>query len=208
MYITQYYLVFLTLLGHWNSTLFINGNKTSVRRSFSLKTFLFFPFGSNLYWFCVSCFNKKIKGKKKIFFALSSHRYSFLILRLGAPTGILRGGSPVFKRFGPLNLLTFSGGGPHPVNSRLSLSVCYPSEPNVYRRLWEALFGLLMPVTAAWTGATSESSQWLLHVAYYLLWPAIFDYARLSLAFLCRSHPPQLPTAVMKALSGFFTPCT
>ena len=25
--------------------------------------------------------------------------------------------------------------------------------------------------------------------------------------FLCRSHPPQLPTAVMKALSGFFTPC-
>ena len=35
----------------------------------------------------------------------------FLILRLGAPTGILRGGSPVFKRFGPLNLLTFSGGG-------------------------------------------------------------------------------------------------
>ena len=35
---------------------------------------------------------------------------SFLILRLGAPTGILRGGSPVFKRFGPLTLLTFSGG--------------------------------------------------------------------------------------------------
>ena len=34
----------------------------------------------------------------------------FLILRLGAPTGILRGGSTVFKRFGPLNLLTFSGG--------------------------------------------------------------------------------------------------
>ena len=95
---------------------------------------------------------------------------SFLILRLGAPTGILRGGSPVFKRFGPLNLLTFSGGGPHPVISRMSLSVfLYPSEPNAYRRLWEALFGLLMPVTAAWTGATSESSQWLLHVAYYLL---------------------------------------
>ena len=39
-------------------------------------------------------------------------------------------------------------------------------------------------------------------------WLAIFDYARLSLAFLCRSHPPQLPTAVMEALSGFFTPCT
>ena len=39
-------------------------------------------------------------------------------------------------------------------------------------------------------------------------WLAIFDYARFSLAFLCRSHPPQLPTAVMKALSGFFTQCT
>ena len=29
---------------------------------------------------------------------------------------------PVFKRFGPLNLLTFSEGGPHPVISRMSLS--------------------------------------------------------------------------------------
>ena len=40
---------------------------------------------------------------------------------------------PVFKRFGPLNLLTFflGGGGGHP----MSLSVFYPSEPNAYRRL-------------------------------------------------------------------------
>ena len=49
--------------------------------------------------------------------------YGFLILRLGAPTWILRGGSPVFKRFGPLNLLTFLGGGLHPAYHRMSLSV-------------------------------------------------------------------------------------
>ena len=77
---------------------------------------------------------------------------------------------PRLQTFRPFESPDVFGGGPHPVISRMSLSVfLYPSEPNAYRRLWEALFGLLMPVTVAWTGATSESSQWLLHVAYYLL---------------------------------------
>ena len=135
--------------------------------------------------------------------------YSFLILRLGAPTGILRGGSPVFKRFGPLNLLMFSreagrirwsAGCPcrffilrNPTLTagyeRLSLAfLCRSLLPGL-ERLPKALNGFFMSHTTCF-------------------WLAIFDYARLSLAFLCRSHPPQLPTAVMKALSGFFTPCT
>ena len=58
------------------------------------------PWSRNLKEGEISC-NHKIRC---IFYFFS------LILRLGAPTGILSGGSPVFKLFGPLNLQTFSGG--------------------------------------------------------------------------------------------------
>ena len=95
-----------------------------------------------------------------------SETSSFLILRLGAPTGILRGGSPVFKRFGPLNLLTFSGGRPHPV-SRMSLSVFIlrnRSPPAMRDSLWPSYTG---HCCLDWSD--SESSQWLLHDAYYQL---------------------------------------
>ena len=52
---------------------------------------------------------------------------------------------------------------------------------------------------------SSESSQWLLHVAYYLLLTCNLRLCEALFGFLCRSHPPQLPTAVMKALNLYAT---
>ena len=99
-------------------------------------------------------------------------------------------------------LLTFSGGGPHPADSRMSLLVL-PSGPNVILGYARFLLAFLCRSLLDWSDY--ESCHWLLYVAYYTAWkPTSFDYARLSLAILCRSRPPQLPAAVMKALSGFF----
>ena len=134
----------------------------------------------------------------------------FLILRLGAPTGILRGGSTVFKRFGPLNLLTFlGGGGPHPVISRMSLSVFYPSEPNAYAGYERLSLAFLCRSLLPGLERLVSDFRKLSMASSCRILPA-FDLqsSRLSLAFLCRSHPHQLPTAVMKTLSGFFTPST
>ena len=148
-------------------------------------------------------------GTKLSFSKILYLKKCFLILRLGAPTGILRGGSPVFKRFGPLNLLTFSGGraasGDQP-DVTVGFSLSFGTQ-----RLPPAMRGSLWPSYAGHC-CLDWSDFRKLSMASCRILPAFdlqsSDYARLYLAFLCRSHPPQLPIAVMKALSGFFTTCT
>ena len=127
----------------------------------------------------------------------------FWILRLGVPTGILRGVSLLFKRFGPMILLTFSGGGTHPVISRMSLSI-FIFRAQRYLRLWVALVGF-MPII---TGATLTLSLASLS-AYWTAWKTATSNMRCSLwPSLVDSRPPQVPIAAMKALVGFFMPCT
>ena len=77
--------------------------------------------------------------------------------------------SSVFKRFGPLNLLTFSWGGPHPVISRISLSVFLLSFGT--QRLPPAMRGSLWPSYAG-------------HCC--LDWS---DFRKLSMASSCRILP-------------------
>ena len=124
----------------------------------------------------------------------------FLILRLGAPTGIHGGVFPVFKRFILMILLMFS------VISRISLSV-FTFRTQSYLRLGEAIVSLFMPIITAWTEMTLKTL-----IGFFMSLTAPRGSRetltmRGSLAFLCRSRPPQLPTAAMKALGGFFTSC-
>ena len=101
--------------------------------------------------------------------------WCFLILRLGAPTGILRGG---------LNLLTFSGGGPHAVISRMSLSVFLSFGT---QRLAPAMRGSLWPSYAG-------------HCC--LDWS---DFRKLSMASSCRILPAlTCNLRLCEALFGLF----
>ena len=115
----------------------------------------------------------------------------------------------MFRPFESPDVFEVRGGaGAHPVVSRMSLSDFILRNPTLtagYERLSLAfLCRSLLPGLERLPKALNDF--FVSHTTCFA--PAIFDYARLSLAFLCRSHPPQLPTAVMKALSGFFTPCT
>ena len=120
----------------------------------------------------------------------------FLKHRLGAPTWIFRGISHVFKRFSSANLLTFLEG--------LATSGDQPVVPVGFYLPNPTLY-LAMRVITAWTGATMKALTDLFKNACCIAWkPTTFEYARLSLVFLCWSHLPQLPRVSMKALGGFF----